>query len=124
MINSGQTFWLDSGGFAPTIGIIGAVLGLIHVMSNLSDSSKLGAGIAVAFVATVYGVGLANLMLLPMGNRLKILYAQEVRAVEVMMNGLIGIQSGQNPRVIEARLKAQIGDFSTPEEVAAERKAA
>ena len=70
-LNNGAKIWADAGGFAPTIGIIGAVLGLIHVMGNLSDTSKLGAGIAVAFVATVYGVGFANLIFIPIGNKLK-----------------------------------------------------
>ena len=63
--------WEAAGGYAPTVGILGAVLGLIHVMENLSDPAKLGTGIAVAFVATVYGVGIANLILLPIGNKLK-----------------------------------------------------
>ena len=98
-----------AGGFAPTIGIIGAVLGLIHVMSNLSDSSKLGTGIAVAFVATVYGVSLANLIVLPMGGRLKHLTKVEIEAMEVMMVGILGIQSGLNPRVIEARIRGLAG---------------
>ena len=70
-LNKGAKIWSDAGGFAPTIGIIGAVLGLIHVMSNLSDTSELGKGIAVAFVATVYGVGSANLIFLPLGNKIK-----------------------------------------------------
>lgn len=68
---AGAKIWSDAGGYSPTIGIIGAVLGLIHVMGNLTDTSKLGAGIAVAFVATVYGVGFANLIFLPIGNKIK-----------------------------------------------------
>ena len=68
---SAAKVWETGGRYAPTIGILGAVMGLIHVMANLSDSSKLGAGIAVAFVATVYGVGAANLLLIPLGNKLK-----------------------------------------------------
>lgn len=92
------------GGFSPTIGIIGAVLGLIHVMGNLSDSSKLGSGIAVAFVATVYGVGLANLVLIPMGNKAKKIGKYEAEEMEIICVGLLGIQAGLNPRMIEDRL--------------------
>ncbi len=96
--------WEMAGGYSPTIGILGAVLGLIHVMSNLSDSTKLGAGIAVAFVATIYGVGGANLILIPIGNRLKYLASKEILEYEIVKVGLIGIQTGLNPRIIQARL--------------------
>ena len=99
-----------AGGFSPTVGIIGAVLGLIHVMANLSDSSKLGAGIAVAFVATVYGVGSANLVFLPVANKLKKIGKWDVQEMEIIFQGLVGIQNGLNPRVIEERLKTMIGD--------------
>ncbi len=99
-----------AGGFSPTIGIIGAVLGLIHVMSNLSDSSKLGAGIAVAFVATVYGVGAANLFLIPMGGKMKKIGQAEMMEMEIIFIALCGIQEGLNPRVIEDRLLNMIGD--------------
>ncbi|NBV50154.1 flagellar motor protein [bacterium] len=92
------------GGFSPTVGIIGAVLGLIHVMGNLSDSSKLGSGIAVAFVATVYGVGLANLILIPMGNKAKKIGKYEAEEMEIICTGLLAIQAGLNPRLIEDRL--------------------
>lgn len=98
-----------AGGFSPTVGIIGAVMGLIHVMSNLSDSSKLGAGIAVAFVATVYGVGAANLVLIPLGNKLKKMVKQEIKEMEIIYLGLCGIQEGLNPRVIEDRLMNLVG---------------
>lgn len=96
--------WESAGGYAPTIGILGAVLGLIHVMENLSDPAKLGGGIAVAFVATVYGVGAANLVLLPIGNKLKSLIAREVARRELLVDGLMGIANGENPKLIEARL--------------------
>ncbi|MCL4761381.1 MAG: flagellar motor protein, partial [Burkholderiales bacterium] len=96
--------WESAGGYAPTIGILGAVLGLIHVMENLSDPAKLGSGIAVAFVATVYGVGAANLILLPIGNKLKALIAREVARRELVVDGLLGIANGENPKLIEARL--------------------
>jgi chemotaxis protein MotA len=96
--------WESAGGYSPTIGILGAVLGLIHVMENLSDPSKLGAGIAVAFVATIYGVGLANLVFLPMGNKLKAMVAREVAKRELIADVFCGIATGENPRIIEERL--------------------
>ncbi|MCG6967368.1 MAG: flagellar motor protein [Chromatiaceae bacterium] len=93
------------GGYSPTIGIIGAVMGLIHVMQNLSDPSKLGTGIATAFVATIYGVGLANLFLLPMANKLKAYVMQESHYRELVIEGLVAISEGENPRQIETRLQ-------------------
>ncbi len=99
-----------AGGFAPTVGIIGAVLGLIHVMGNLSDSSKLGSGIAAAFVATVYGVGSANLVFIPMGNKIKKMGQEEIHEMELICTGLTSIQSGLNPRVIEDKLNNILGD--------------
>jgi chemotaxis protein MotA len=93
-----------AGGYSPTIGIIGAVLGLIHVMSNLSDISKVGSGIAVAFVATIYGVGAANIVFLPAANKLKIKHRQRMILHEMTLFGTLGVQQGQNPRVIAARL--------------------
>lgn len=98
--------WEAAGGYAPTIGIIGAVLGLIHVMENLSDPSKLGAGIAVAFVATIYGVGLANLVFLPIANKLKAVVAQQVQRLDMLLDAFAGIAQGDNPRVIEERMRA------------------
>ncbi|MCP6726057.1 MotA/TolQ/ExbB proton channel family protein, partial [Klebsiella pneumoniae] len=85
------------------MGILGAVLGLIHVMENLSDPTKLGGGIAVAFVATVYGVGSANLFFLPMANKLKHLVASEVAMKELVVEGVVAIANGENPRIIESR---------------------
>ena len=96
--------WEAAGGYAPTVGILGAVLGLIHVMENLSDPNKLGGGIAVAFVATVYGVGSANLLFLPIAQKLKTLIARQVRRREIVADGLLGIANGENPKLIEARL--------------------
>jgi len=92
------------GGYSPTIGIIGAVLGLIEVMGNLSDPSELGAGIAVAFVATIYGVGLANLLFLPIANKLKTLVYEQSRHREMVLEGLVAIAEGQHPKVIETKL--------------------
>ncbi|OIP12082.1 MAG: flagellar motor protein [Betaproteobacteria bacterium CG2_30_59_46] len=100
--------WQAAGGYAPTIGILGAVLGLIHVMENLSDPAKLGGGIAVAFVATVYGVGSANLFFLPMSNKLRYLIEQEVVMREMLIEGLVSIANGENPRVIESKLQGYI----------------
>ncbi len=100
--------WQAAGGYAPTIGILGAVLGLIHVMENLSDPAKLGGGIAVAFVATVYGVGSANLFFLPMSGKLKYLIEQEVVMREMLIEGLVSIANGENPRVIESKLQGYI----------------
>src|SRR5438132_1194245 len=92
------------GGFAPTIGILGAVLGLIHVMENLSDPSKLGGGIAVAFVATVYGVSIANLLALPMSAKLKQRNRERVLLMEVVVEGCCSLAEGENPRLIERKL--------------------
>lgn len=92
------------GGYAPTIGIIGAVMGLIQVMSNLSDPSKLGSGIAIAFVATIYGVGLANLLLLPIASKLRNMARAESRFRDLMIEGIISIAEGENPRAIELKL--------------------
>ena len=100
--------WEAAGGYAPTLGILGAVMGLIHVMENLSDPSKLGTGIAVAFVATIYGVGLANLVFLPIANRIKFTIARRVTEREILSDGLIGIAQSDNPRIIEARLKGYL----------------
>ncbi|HHJ13655.1 MAG TPA: flagellar motor protein [Gammaproteobacteria bacterium] len=93
------------GGYCPTIGIIGAVMGLIHVMNNLADPSKLGGGIATAFVATIYGVGFANLLFLPMANKLKAAVQAQTRFREMVVEGVISIAEGENPRNIETKLQ-------------------
>lgn len=100
--------WESAGGYAPTIGIIGAVMGLIHVMENLSDPSKLGAGIAVAFVATIYGVGSANLIFLPIAKKLLAHVSRLTLVREMYVDGLIGIANGDNPRIIESRLQGYV----------------
>lgn len=92
------------GGYSPTIGIIGAVLGLIHVMANLSDPTKLGGGIAVAFVATIYGVGLANLIFLPMAKKLHRVIVNKTKEAQMIIEGLIAISEGENPRIIQMKL--------------------
>ena len=91
--------------YAPTLGIIGAVLGLMAVMKNLADPSKLGAGIAAAFTATIYGIGAANLFFLPMSAKLKTIVADQTRVREMLIEGLIAISQGENPRNIENKLK-------------------
>ena len=96
--------WESAGGYSPTIGILGAVLGLIHVMENLSDPTRLGSGIAVAFVATIYGVGLANLVLLPVFKKLMSRIGALASCREMYIDGLIGIANGDNPRIIENRM--------------------
>jgi chemotaxis protein MotA len=100
--------WESAAGYSPTIGILGAVIGLIHVMQSLGDPSKLGAGIAVAFVSTIYGVGLANLVFLPMANKLKMLISQQVMQRGMLVDGLAAIASGENSRFIESRLQGYI----------------
>ncbi len=98
----------SAGGYSPTIGILGAVLGLIHVMQNLADPSKLGEGIATAFVATVYGVGSANLLFIPIGNKLKDLAKERGLYHELIIDGLIAIVNGEHPKLIESRLRGYL----------------
>src|SRR5687768_445743 len=98
--------WEAAGGYAPTIGILGAVLGLIQVMENLSDPSKLGSGIAIAFVATIYGVGLANLVFLPIANKLKTVVSDETRRREMLTDVFCSVANGDNARVVEERILA------------------
>jgi chemotaxis protein MotA len=95
-----------AGGFSPTVGIIGAVLGLIQVMQHLDDISEVGRGIAVAFVATIYGVGAANLFFLPVSGKIKIRIKQEQTLRAMMLEGVISILEGMNPRMIETKLMA------------------
>src|SRR5690606_32272818 len=89
------------GGYSPTIGIIGAVMGLIHVMGNLADPSQLGSGIAVAFVATIYGVAFANLLVLPIGAKLKSIVQKQTTYRELLLEGILSIAEGETPRSIE-----------------------
>ncbi len=96
------------GGYCPTVGIIGAVLGLIHVMQNLADPSALGSGIATAFVATIYGVGLANLLLIPVGTKLKTIVHIQTQSRSMVVEGLISIAEGENPRNIETKLQGYL----------------
>ena len=100
--------WSDAGGFAPTIGIIGAVLGLIHVMANVTDTSALGQGIAVAFVATIYGVASANIVFIPVANRLKEGVRYDIETHEMILEGAHSIISGMNPFVVEQKMKSYL----------------
>lgn len=100
--------WEAAGGYAPTIGILGAVMGLIHVMENLSDPSRLGAGIAVAFVATIYGVGFANLVFLPIAKKLGAHIVTLTTQREMFVDGLVGIANGDNPRIIASRMQGYL----------------
>jgi chemotaxis protein MotA len=110
----GAKVWESAGGFAPTVGILGAVLGLIHVMENLSDPSKLGGGIAVAFVATVYGVGSANILFLPLATKIKRKLTVEKERKTLIAEGVLSIQEGLNPRVLEEKLRALTGEAGPP----------
>ena len=104
----GAKIWNAAGGYAPTIGILGAVLGLIHVMENLSDPELLGSGIAVAFVATIYGVSLANLIFLPVYQKLRTLIEAEIGRREMVLEALMAIANGEHPRLIEERMQAHL----------------
>ena len=101
---SAAKIWSDAGGFSPTIGIIGAVLGLIHVMGNLSDTSKLGSGIAVAFVATIYGVGFANLVFIPISNKIKKNILEVSKHKHMILDGALLVGTGLNAQLIEQKL--------------------
>jgi chemotaxis protein MotA len=101
-------FYECMGGYAPTIGIIGAVMGLIHVMNNLADPSTLGPGIAVAFVATIYGVALANLLFIPISNKLRMCVHENSQYRELIIEGIIAIADGENPRSIEMKLNGYL----------------
>jgi chemotaxis protein MotA len=111
-----------AGGFAPTIGVLGAVMGLITVLSNLGgDTAALGHGIAVAFVATFYGVGFANVLCLPIAEKLKVRSAEERVVREMILEGILSIQAGDNPRIVKEKLESFLppGKRNTGEEEAA-----
>jgi len=104
----------SAGGFSPTIGIIGAVLGLIQVMQHLDNITEVGKGIAVAFVATVYGVGMANIFFLPSGGKLRIRIREEQTAREMILEGVIAILEGLNPRMVETKLRGYLAEKDSP----------
>lgn len=109
-IGAGAKVLESAGGYSPTLGIIGAVLGLIQVMQNLSDPSKLGAGIAVAFVATIYGLIIANLITIPYSTRAKRKYSHIFTSKELMIEGILSIQAGESPALIERKLECYLVD--------------
>lgn len=100
--------WESAAGYSPTIGILGAVLGLVHVMQSLGEPSKLGSGIAVAFIATIYGVGFANLVYLPIAGKLKILIARQVNMREMVIDGLCMIARAENSHFIQSKLNGYL----------------
>ncbi len=104
--HSGANLFATMGGFAPTLGVIGTVAGLVHMLANLSDPGSMGPSIAAAFIATLYGVSSANLIFLPLSNKLKHVSAEEVQVREIMTEGILSIQGGDNPRIVEEKLKA------------------
>lgn len=108
MMKRASKVFESAGGYAPTIGIIGAVLGLIHVLKNVTDPTKIGVGIATAFVATIYGVGSANLLFIPISKRIINKIEEEVILMELMIEGIIGIEAGMNPYYLRAKLEAFI----------------
>ena len=110
----------SAGGFAPTIGIIGAVLGLIQVMQHLDRIDEVGRGIAVAFVATLYGVGSANLLYLPVAGKIKLRIREEQIAREMTLEGVASILEGVNPRILEIKLLGFLGEAGRSGETAAE----
>jgi len=107
-VTQGASFWNDAGGYSPTIGIIGTVIGLIHVLENLSQPDKLGHLIAGAFVATLWGVLSANVMFLPWGKRIKLVGMAEAARMELIIDGVLAIQAGANPRVVATKLKSKM----------------
>ena len=110
MLKKASRVFESAGGYAPTIGIIGAILGLIHVLKNVADPTKIGVGIATAFVATIYGVGSANLLFIPISKRLINKMEEEIIMMELMIEGILGIEAGMNPYYLRAKLEAFINE--------------
>lgn len=102
----GEQIFTSMGGYAPTMGVLGTVMGLIHMMSRIENPSQMGPAIATAFVATLYGVSFANLLFLPIASKLRARHAEEILLREVIVEGVLAIQSGENPRIVEQRLRA------------------
>ncbi len=116
----GAKFFNDMGGFAPTLGVLGTVVGLVHVLENLSKPDELGKLIAGAFVATLWGVLTANMFWLPMGNKIKRISGIECAQMELVVEGIMAIQAGSNPRVVAQKLRSLMPDAAP----AADKKAA
>lgn len=102
--NIGSEIFMTAGGFAPTIGIIGTVMGMVNVLSNLSKPEELGAHVAVAFLATLYGIISANAVFIPFANKLKLINSREINLKEMIVAGILAIQAGNNPRVLREKL--------------------
>jgi chemotaxis protein MotA len=111
-------YFADMGGYAPTIGIIGTVISLVHVLENLSDPSSLGHSIAAAFVATLWGILSANVVWLPLGTRIKRFSDLECAQMEVTLEGLLAVQAGANPRLVGERLRSLLPDTPVAKEAA------
>lgn len=109
-VHNAAKVYESAGGYAPTMGILGAVMGLIQVIQNLTNPTKLGMGIAVAFVATIYGVGLANFILLPIANKIKVKNKSLILLNELIIEGVLSIQAGESPVLIERKLKILISE--------------
>ncbi|MFP4465482.1 MAG: motility protein A [Candidatus Goldiibacteriota bacterium] len=108
----GEGLYGTLGGFAPTLGIVGAVMGLVNALAHLESAARVAGAISVAFIATFYGIGFANLIFLPISFKLKAKSSQEVLVREVMIEGILSISAGDNPRIVEEKLKA----FLSPKE--------
>lgn len=121
-LNHGAAVWETAGGYSPTLGIMGTVMGLIHVMGNLSEPDTLGPAIAVAFLATFYGVAFANILFLPLGSKIKSLSRQQSVFGEMILQGIIGLQVGTNPRFLRERLEIFMGSHGHSPEKKAEKK--
>jgi len=117
--NNAANFWTMMGGYSPTIGIIGTVIGLMHVLQGLgsADAQTLGAGIAMAFIATFYGIALANLAWLPLSEKLKYRAKQAKAYRSLILTGILTIQSGDNPRIVQDRLIVFISDESEKKKI-------
>jgi chemotaxis protein MotA len=113
----GIAFFQKAGGFSPTMGILGTVLALIHTLSNATDAETMAAGIAGAFIATLWGVGLANLLFLPVSDKLRMRHEEEVAHLELIMEGMLALQSGENPRYVRTRLLSFIAPSHRTHEV-------
>ncbi len=118
----GTEIFMTAGGFGPTMGIIGTVMGMVNVLSNLSNPDELGASIAVAFLATLYGIASANLFWIPFGTKIKIKTAKDVLLMEMVTEGILSIQAGENPRVIKEKLMTFL-PAETREKVVAQERA-
>jgi chemotaxis protein MotA len=104
--HKGASIFETAGGYAPTMGIVGTVMGLVNVLGNLKDTDSLGPAIAVAFIATLYGIGSANIFFLPIAGKLKTRSGQQVLVYEVTLEGILSVQAGDNPRIVAEKLEA------------------